>query len=98
MDDNHDKIKPKHVKILPGSQAALKSLDRIDFKSTIALKTAESLENLKWRVKGCTIAWVKAHIGTEGNKAADETAKIGADNKDNKLQVIKTPIPGAVRN
>ena len=40
-----------YVKILPDSQAALKSLDSIDFKSTIALKTAEALENLKWQVK-----------------------------------------------
>ena len=45
IDDNHNKIKPKYVKILTDSQAALKSLDSIDFKSTIALKTAEALEN-----------------------------------------------------
>ena len=55
MDDNHDSIKPKYVKILTDSQAALKALDSIDFKSTMALKTAEALENLKWRTKGCTI-------------------------------------------
>ena len=41
-DDNHDGIKPRYVKILTDSQAALKSLDSIDFKSTIALKTAEA--------------------------------------------------------
>ena len=68
MDDNHDTIKPNYVKILTDSQSALKALDSIDFKSTMALKTAEALENLKWRTKGCTIAWVKAHIGTPKNK------------------------------
>ena len=52
MDDNHNTLKPRYVKILTDSQAALNSLNSIDFKSSIALKTAEALENLKWRVKG----------------------------------------------
>ena len=51
----------------------------------MALKTAEALENLKWRTKGCTIAWVKAHIGTPGKEAADSAARQGAEN---------TPLPG----
>ena len=81
MDDIHDKIKPKYVKIQTDSQAALKGLDSIDFKSTIALKTADTLKNLNWRVKGCTIAWLKAHICTKGNEAANEASRRGAENK-----------------
>ena len=81
MDDNYDSIKPKYIKILTDSQAALKALDSIDFKSSIPLKTAEALENLKWWVKGCTLAWIKAQIGTPANEAADEAAKHGAENK-----------------
>ena len=87
-------MKPRYVKILTDSQSALKALDSIDFKSTLALKTAEALENLKWRTKGCTIAWVKAHIGTEGNEAADNAARQGAENKNNTIQQIYTPLPG----
>ena len=60
----------------------------------MTLKTAEALENLKWRTKGCTLAWVKAHIGTEGNEAADAAARQGAENKSNTVQKIKTPLPG----
>ena len=50
-------------------------MDSIDFRSTIALKTEVALENLNWRVKRCTLAWVKAHVGTKENKAADEAAR-----------------------
>ena len=41
-----------------------------------------------------TIAWVKANIGTPGNKAADSAARQGAENTDNKIQKINTPLPG----
>ena len=47
MNENHDTIKPKYVKIITDSQAALKALDSIDFKSTMALKILEALDILK---------------------------------------------------
>ena len=62
-------------------------------KSNIALKTAEAMVNIVWQTKKCTIAWVKALIGTEGNEAADEAAKLGAENNKNALEVVNTPIP-----
>ena len=58
-------------------------------KSTIALKTAEALESISRRTQRCTIAWVKAHIGTEGNEAADRAARKGAQNKINTLPLVK---------
>ena len=68
-------------------------MNNIDFNSTTALKTAEALENIARRTKKCRIALVKAHIGTEGNEAADEPAREGAENKNNILQIRKTPPP-----
>ena len=49
MEDNHDTLKSNYVKILTDSQAALKALNCLDFKSNIALGTAKVIENLSWR-------------------------------------------------
>ena len=69
------------------------ALNNIDFKSSIALKTGEALENIAWQAKKCTIAWLKAHIGIEGYEVANEAARQGAENKNKRLQIINTPIP-----
>ena len=52
----------------------------------------EALDYVVWQTKRCTIAWVKAHIGTEGNKAANEAARQGAENKNKTIEVVDTPI------
>ena len=85
MDEKSNDLKPKYVKIITDSQSALLALNNIDFNSSIVLKTAEALENIAWQAKKCTITWVKAHIGTEGNEAANEAARQGAENKNKTL-------------
>ena len=47
--------------------------------------------------KKCTIAWVKAHVETEGNEAADEVARQGAENKDLTIKLVNTPAPSVTR-
>ena len=66
LEENHNQLKPKYVKILTDSQSALQVLNNIDFKSTMGFKTAEALGNISWWTQRCIIAWVKAHIGIEG--------------------------------
>ena len=47
MDTDYNNLKPRYVKILTDSQSARQALNNIDFKSNIALKTAESMEQTK---------------------------------------------------
>ena len=44
------------------------------FESSIALKTAEALENMACQAKKWTIDSVKSYIETQGNEAADKAA------------------------
>ena len=46
-------------------------------------------------VKHLTLAWIKAHAGTEGNEQADQAAKEGAAGGLH-LREAKTPIPWQV--
>ena len=66
-------------------------LNNVNFKSAIALKTSEAHENISCWSQKCTIARFKAHIGTEGNEAADKPARKRAENNGNMLPTIKTP-------
>ena len=44
LDVQFNTVKSKYVEILTGSQSALQALNNIDFKSSIARKTAEALK------------------------------------------------------
>ena len=69
-----------YVKILCDSQAAIMALASHEIKSLTVMKTIDELNILANKVHKVRIAWVKAHIGTEGNKEADQQAKEGANN------------------
>ena len=77
MDDNYDakanlkELNIKYIKILSDSQAAIKALNKPRITSQSVLTTLEYMETLALEVKHLTLAWIKAHVGTEGNEQAD---------------------------
>ena len=82
--------KPKYVKIISDSQAALLALNSSNFTSSTALNTAEAISNLAWMAKKVTLAWTKAHVGTEANEKADFAAKQAAQTGASKQDI---PLP-----
>ena len=71
----------KYIKILSDSQAAIRAL--------------EYMETLAIEAKHVTLAWIKAHVGTEGNEQADQAAKEGAAGGLH-MKETQTPIPWQV--
>ena len=90
-----ENFSPKHVKFLSDSQAALKALDSQNYTSTIALTTAEKLEELSMTGANVRLAWVKAHVGLEGNELADSAAKLGGSDDMGTNERIILPIAKA---
>ena len=68
----------KYIKILSDSQAAIKALNKPRITSLSVLTALEHMETLALETKHLTLAWIKAHVGTEGNEQADQAAKEGA--------------------
>ena len=82
----------KYIKILSDSQAAIKALNKPRITSQAVLTTLESMETLAIEAKHLTLAWIKAHVGTEGNEQADQAAKEGAAGGSH-MKNTQTPIP-----
>ena len=77
-----------YVKILSDSQAAITALDNRHIKSKTVHETSILLNSLQLRCKRVTLAWIKAHVGTDGNEQADQAAKEGANSNN-----IETYLP-----
>ena len=86
---NPQELDIKHIKILSDSQAAIKALNKPRITSQSILTTLKYMETQALEVKHLTLAWIKAHVGTEGN---DQAAKEGAAGGSH-MKVTQTPIP-----
>ena len=74
---NPQELDIKYIKILSDSQAAIKALNNARITSQSVLTALEYMETLALQVNHLTLAWIKAHVGTEGNEQADQAAKEG---------------------
>ena len=82
----------KYIKILSDSQTAIKALNKPRITSKSVLTALEYMETLALQVNHQTLAWIKAHVGIEGNKQADQAAKEGAAGVAH-MKETQTPIP-----
>ena len=89
---NIQELNIKYVKILSDSQAAIQALNNPRITSQTVLTAFEHMETLALQTKNVTLAWIKAHVGTEGNKQADLAAKEGTVGGLH-MKETKTPIP-----
>ena len=67
----------KYVKIFSDSQAAVEALDSSKITSQAVKDAKEALNKLADCTRHTVLVWIKAHVGHEGNEAADELAKRG---------------------
>ncbi|XP_028161534.1 uncharacterized protein LOC114353665 [Ostrinia furnacalis] len=78
----------ENVAIFSDSLSALQELENKNTTNSLATKTHDHLRSHSGNVK---FVWVKAHVGLEGNEAADEAAKSAATSHQS-LDFAKFPI------
>jgi ribonuclease HI len=83
----------KHIKILTDSQAGLLALASPEVSSILVWETAQELETLALNGVTVRLAWIKAHVGIEGNEMADSAAKLGGEDSMGTNRKEWVPIP-----
>ena len=81
----------KYIKILSDSQVAIAALHKPRITSKAVL-TLEYMETLATQVDHLTLAWIKTHVGIDGNEQADQAAKEWEAGGLN-LKQLDTPMP-----
>ena len=71
-------LRRKRITIASDSQAALRALGALTFKSKLVLECRRNLNKLGSQCQ-LTLVWVPGHRGIAGNEAADELAKRGSE-------------------
>ena len=81
----HEDIQRCYIKFFSDSQAALQALTANKCKALTIKDTHIALNTLADQAKMVRQTWIKAHLGLDGNKFADEYAKQGTI--DNTIQI-----------
>ena len=73
--NNNRTDEQQYFKIMTDSQAAFLALAAETFTSKLVKNTIDELNELGTKVARVEIAWIKAHVGHQGNKRADQLAR-----------------------
>ena len=65
----------QYIKIFSDSQAAILALNSNTVTSSLVKQTIITLNLLANSTKRVEICWIKAHVGHDGNKRADQLAR-----------------------
>ena len=66
-----------YIKFFSDLQGALQALNSKNCKAQTVKDTHDALNTLAEQAKLVRLTWIEAHIGLDGNKLADEYAKLG---------------------